>query len=46
MKKAIHFNERQKNYFEEKLNFLDQETGYKVVAVTVAQEMRYAKDKL
>ena len=45
MKKAICFNEKQiLNNFEEKF-FLGQETGYKVEAVTVAQEMKYAKDE-
>ena len=43
-KKATRFNEKQKNYLEEKF-FLGQETGHKVKAVTVAQEMRYAKDE-
>ena len=33
-----------KKYLEEKF-FLGQETGHKVKAVTVAQEMRYAKDE-
>ena len=41
-KKATRFNEKQKKYLEEKF-FLGQETGHKVEAVTVAQEMRYAK---
>lgn len=43
-KKATRFNEKQKKYLEEKF-FLGQETGHKVEAVTVAQEMRYAKDE-
>ena len=42
-KKATRFNEKQKKYLEEKF-FLGQETGHKGEAVTVAQEMRYAKD--
>ena len=43
-KKATRFNERQKKCLEEKF-FLDQETGHKVEAVNVTQEMRYAKDE-
>jgi len=43
-KKATRFNEKQRKYLEEKF-FLGQETGHKVEAVTVAQEMRYAKDE-
>lgn len=43
-RKATRFNERQKKYLEEKF-FLGQETGHKVEAVNVAQEMRYAKDE-
>ena len=41
-KKAARFNEKQKHYLEEKF-FLGQETGHKVEAVTVAQEMRYVQ---
>ena len=44
MKKAICFNEKQKNNFEEKF-FLGEERGYKGEAVAVAQKMRYAKDE-
>jgi len=44
MKKATRFNEKQKKYLEVKF-FLSQETGRKVEAVTVAQEMRYAKNE-
>ena len=43
-KKTTRFNEKQKKYLEEKF-FLGQETGHKVEAVTVAQEMRYARDE-
>ena len=43
-KKATHFNEKQKEYLEEKF-LLGQETGHKAKAVTIAQEMRYARDE-
>ena len=43
-KKATRFNEKQKKYLEEKF-LLGQETGHKAEAVTVAQEMRYARDE-
>lgn len=43
-KKTTRFNEKQKRYLEEKF-FLGQETGHKVEAVTVAQEMRYTRDE-
>ena len=43
-KKTTRFNEKQKKHLEEKF-LLGQETGHKVEAVTVAQEMRYARDE-
>ena len=42
--KKASFQWKTKKYLEEKF-FLGQETGHKVEAVTVAQEMRYAKDE-
>jgi len=43
-KKATRFNEKQKNYLEEKF-FSGQETTIKVEAITVAQKMRRSKDE-
>lgn len=43
-KKATRFNERQKRYLDEKFS-IGQETGHKLEAATVAQDMRYAKDE-
>ena len=43
-KKATRFNEKQKNYLEEKF-FSGQETAIKVEAITVAQKMRRSKDE-
>ena len=43
-KKATRFNEKQKNYLEEKF-FSGQETAIKVEAITVAQKMRRSKDQ-
>jgi len=44
-KKASRFNEKQKNYLEEKF-FSGQETAIKVEAITVAQKMKRSKDEV
>ena len=43
-KKSAHFNENQKNYFDEKFK-LGQETGYKEDPSQVASDMRRAKNE-
>ena len=43
-KKATRFSERQKSYLDEKFS-IGQETGHKIDAKKVAQNMRYAKDE-
>ena len=43
-KKATHFNEWQKCYLDEKFS-IGQETGHKLDAPAVAQELRYPKDE-
>ena len=43
-RKATRFSERQKSYLDEKFS-IGQETGHKIDAATVAQNIRYAKDE-